>query len=217
MQFTGWAGTFYRISDWVFKLAYVNILWMCFTLIGLVLFGFFPATTAMFALIRKWLMGEEDLPVFKTFWSYYKKEFKKSNKLGFVVVIIGLILYVDLQIIPTGSLPFVILKWLLMALLVVFLIMLIYMFPIYVHFDFPFAQYIKYPILMSIVAPLQTVLLLISSYLVYLIMMTVPGLIPFFGGSALCFVWTWIILNYLHRVQQKQFEKEEEKEMKAKD
>lgn len=209
MELSGWAGTFYRVGDWLMRLAYVNILWMLFTGVGLVIFGFFPATAAMFAVTRKWVMGDADIPVFQTFWSYYKKEFKKSNILGFFIVVIGLILYIDLQILPAGGLSFFLLKWALIILSFIFMIMLVYFFPIYVHFDFPLSQYFKYPLIMIIVAPLQTILLLASTYGVYLLMATIPGLIPFFGGSLISFVWLWIILNFLERVKQKEKQKTE--------
>ncbi|WP_100010054.1 YesL family protein [Lentibacillus sediminis] len=204
MQLTGWARTFYSVSDWLMRLAYVNILWIVFTMVGLVIFGFFPATTAMFAIIRKWVMGEQEFPVFKTFWKYYKSEFKKVNLLGLVLVVIGSILYIDLQIFPSGdNLLFLVVRVGLIILSIFFLVMLMYFFPVYVHFDFPFSQYLKYPIMMSIIAPLQTVLLLVSTYLIYLIMVSIPGLILFFGVSTFSFVWSWIILNFIKKVEQK--------------
>ncbi len=75
MQMGGIMGGFYRVSEWIMRFAYVNILWGLFTLAGLVLFGFMPATVAMFTVIRKWLMGETDIPVFKTFFASFKKRF----------------------------------------------------------------------------------------------------------------------------------------------
>jgi uncharacterized membrane protein YesL len=36
------------LCDWVAKLAYVNLLWFLFTAAGLLIFGFMPATVALF-------------------------------------------------------------------------------------------------------------------------------------------------------------------------
>ncbi|MBS4177478.1 YesL family protein [Lederbergia citrea] len=41
-------------------LDYVNLPWISF---GLIVLGFFPATAAMFTVIRKWMMKEQ-VPVF---------------------------------------------------------------------------------------------------------------------------------------------------------
>ncbi|WP_163536305.1 YesL family protein [Gracilibacillus sp. YIM 98692] len=64
-------------------LAYINALWILFTLAGLIVFGFFPATTAMYAVFRKRVMGDESIKVFRLFWSTYRREFIKGNKLGY--------------------------------------------------------------------------------------------------------------------------------------
>ncbi|WP_084028990.1 YesL family protein [Bacillus sp. J33] len=63
------------------RLVYLNLLWIAFSLLGIVLFGFFPATAAMFSVVRKWIMGETDVRVFKEFWQTYRKEFWKANRL----------------------------------------------------------------------------------------------------------------------------------------
>ena len=72
----------YSVSEWVMKFTYVNILWITFSILGLFVLGLFPATTAMFAVIRKWVLKLPDIPTFKTFTSAYKKEFLKSNVIG---------------------------------------------------------------------------------------------------------------------------------------
>ncbi|WP_396954475.1 DUF624 domain-containing protein, partial [Niallia sp.] len=53
-------GLFSRVYHWsnaIAKLMYVNALWMGCTFLGLGIFGFFPATAAMFSVVRKWIMG----------------------------------------------------------------------------------------------------------------------------------------------------------------
>src|SRR5699024_1499262 len=74
----------YNILEWITKFAYVNLLWFVFTLAGGIILGFYPATVAMFAMVRDWLRGKSDLPVLKTYWNYYKTDFFKSNLLGLI-------------------------------------------------------------------------------------------------------------------------------------
>src|SRR5690625_3094470 len=82
----------YNMLEWITKFAYVNLVWIILTLLGGVILGFYPATTAMFAIIRDWLRGRSDLPVLQTLWKYYKLDFLKSNLLGiFLNVLLALI------------------------------------------------------------------------------------------------------------------------------
>jgi len=67
-------GFIYRMADWMMKLAFVNLLWILFTILGLVVFGFYPAWIAMCRLMTLWSRGE-DPPLFKTYWSIYRKVF----------------------------------------------------------------------------------------------------------------------------------------------
>ena len=58
---------FYRAAEWISRLFLLNILWVVFTIVGLGIFGFGPATAAMFAIVRKWIITpQEDFPLFKT-------------------------------------------------------------------------------------------------------------------------------------------------------
>lgn len=66
-MFTGTVGGIYHISNWIMRLAYVNFLWILFTLAGFIVFGFFPATIATFAVVRKWIFDTTDIPIFTTF------------------------------------------------------------------------------------------------------------------------------------------------------
>src|SRR5690625_6125259 len=86
----------YKTLEWITRFAYINLLWIFFTIIGGVLLGFFPATTAMFAIIRDWLQGNNDDPLFIGFWQYYKKEFWKGNRLGAFIVLLVVFLTIDI-------------------------------------------------------------------------------------------------------------------------
>ena len=66
------ANGFYRFCEWVMRLAYLNLLWIGFTLAGAVIFGLAPATAAMFAVTRQWTLGKTDVPVFQTFFGRLK-------------------------------------------------------------------------------------------------------------------------------------------------
>lgn len=99
MEHDGSLGRMLRFCEWIMRFAYTNLLWLFFTLLGLGVFGIMPATAALFAVMRKWIQGQDNVPVLKTFWQEYKGEFFRSNLLGAVLALIGVIIYIDLALI----------------------------------------------------------------------------------------------------------------------
>ncbi|WP_226529217.1 YesL family protein [Metabacillus niabensis] len=200
----GWKSVFVRFTEWFSRLAYINLLWISFTLLGLVVFGFIPATVAMFAVMRKWQKGTLNEPVFQSFWGFYRKEFAKSNCTGFVLVIIGYILYVDIFILNFDeSLSMQIVKLLLYILAFVYLLILAYFFPVFVHFDMKWYQYFKLVTLLVFAAPLQAVLMLLIGYGMFFLLAKMPILMLFLLGSLISYVWLLIALPTFTRLEQR--------------
>lgn len=87
---------FYLLLEWIMWLAYINLLWIVSALFGLIVFGVFPATVAMFTVIRNLLIKDATgKQIFKTFIFTYKREFLKSNAIGIIITAIGYLLYLD--------------------------------------------------------------------------------------------------------------------------
>ena len=72
-----------NFCDWAYKFLILNFLWVGFTLLGGVLFGIMPSTIATFYILRKFVQGDLDLPLFRTYKEVYFKEFKNANICGF--------------------------------------------------------------------------------------------------------------------------------------
>lgn len=184
---------YYQFCTWVTRLAYVNLLWIGFTILGLGIFGFFPATVSMFAVIRKWLTGETDISVFTTFWKNFKTEFYKVNVLGYILLAIGAILYIDLMYVKgQPGMLFTVLQFGLLFLFFIYFIILLYVFPIFVHFKCSFKDYLKWSIILGIGNPILTALMLVAAVIAFLAtFMVIPALMVFFGGSVITFVIMW--------------------------
>src|SRR5690625_677721 len=67
----------------ILQMAWLNVLWFIFTLLGLVIGGVFPATTSAMSVAQKWLQDGKINSTYPTFKKTYKTEFKKSNFIGF--------------------------------------------------------------------------------------------------------------------------------------
>ncbi|MBD8071042.1 YesL family protein [Bacillus sp. PS06] len=205
MQTSGLMGGFYKITLIISRLAYVNLLWTIFTLAGLVVFGLFPATTAMFAVTRKWVMGEDDIPVFKTFWQSYKSEFLKSNLIGLILIVIGFILFIDIRFFQSPDIGFFAILFIpLLVVSVIFLLISLYVFPILVHFDINIRQVLKNSFLVMALNPLLTIMMSVSILAYFFILFKIPGLTLFFTGSVTAYIIMWFANHAFQKVQQKQ-------------
>ncbi|MCD8510637.1 MAG: DUF624 domain-containing protein [Bacillus sp. (in: Bacteria)] len=87
----------FQIAETVYRFVALNILWLLFFLAGLGLFGFMPATFALFRIVREWIKGEKYIPLFSNFLKFYKEGFVTSNILGVIFLIVFYIIYVNLS------------------------------------------------------------------------------------------------------------------------
>ena len=189
----GFVNGYYQFSLWAMRLAYVNILWFVFTLVGLFFFGLMPATAGMFAVVRKWVSGDTDIKIFQTFRKSYSKEFFKANLLGYLLAGVGYLLYIELQILRAQeNMVYFVASYGVIALYLVLLIVLLYSFPIFVHFNVNALQNIKWAFVIGVIHPVLTIAMIAILGLVhYVAFMTIPALLFFFGGSVTAFILTW--------------------------
>lgn len=197
--------TLYNILEWITRFAYINIIWVFFTLLGGVIFGLIPSTNALFAVIRQWLKGNSDIPIFKSFWSYYKSDFLKSNRLAILIYLFAIIIGYNIfflhlnmdDLITWTSAP-------LLAGMLLYLLFLFYVFPAFVHYDLKVTQIIKNAVLTMLVSPIHTLLIIICLASYYLIVSVIPALFFIFGASFYAFITMWIALRAFHKIQEKQ-------------
>ncbi|WP_088012627.1 YesL family protein [Gottfriedia acidiceleris] len=198
-------GKLFTICEWIMKLAYVNLLWFLFSIGGLVIFGFFPATVALFTIVRKWIVKETDLPIWRTFLTVFLKEFKSSNKLGLVFIFSGIFLTFDVFYIRTIEGLFQLI--LIMALLIiaaVYLMVLLYIFPLYVHYEFKFKDYLKNAFFLSIFHFHITLLMLVSLIAILFLLLYQPGLIPFFSVVSIAWILMFCGMYSFNRIDERQ-------------
>lgn len=181
------SGGFYKVFDWIYRLAFINILWLFFSVIGLVIFGFFPATVAMFSIVRHTIL-KENVPIFHTFWTVYKREFLKSNLLGLILTIIAYIFYVDLVFLKntTGLIQFLYIPILVMSF--IYILMLLYIFPVYVQYDIKVLQIIKNSFLIMVLYPFFTIIMITVGLITTYFMFQIPSSLIFFSGSIISFI-----------------------------
>src|SRR5690625_2386551 len=129
----------------VMRMAYLNVLWITFTMVGFLVLGIFPATTALCAVIRKWFKDGEEIPIFKVFWETYRRQFWVSNVLGLILFSSGYVLYFYFMVFSTmENLIGIFLNGLLISVGAMYVIILTNIFPVLVNYDLKGKQYLKY-------------------------------------------------------------------------
>ena len=174
----------FAATEWITKFAYINLLWIGFSLAGLIVLGFFPATIAMFTIIRKWLKGETEIPIFRTFWTTWKSELFRSNGLGLLVAaVVGLIVF-NLVFVERSGTGFTSVIQIPIYLFMFAAIMtILYLFPVYVHFELKWFQMVKNSFLMMLISPIENIVMIAGIVAVLFVVKFIPALGFFFGGS----------------------------------
>jgi len=196
-------GKLYTLCEWIMRIAYLNLLWFFFTLAGFVILGGSPATTAMFAVTRKWITGQSDIPIFRTYWKTYRNDFWKSQILGIIFLCIGFILYMDFKFLssPIGlnyswlKVVFLILGWF-------YLNGLFYVFALYSHYKLSFVTYFRNAFLMCLFYPIHCLMMILGCIFIVLLVINFPGLSPFFSVSLLCLWISVITHNVFSKVER---------------
>lgn len=204
MQLGAFSGSIYSLCTWFYRLAYINVLWIIFTIAGLGIFGFFPATIAMLATLRQFI-HKKDVSVFPTFWSYYKSEFIKSNKLGTVITVVGFILYINISFLQTTEADFSQFLYTTSILMSGFYFLVIcYLLASYVEFDLDIKTHIKNSILIAIYNPLASLSIIFGFAAVYFAVTFISGLGIFFSISILGLVIQSSAKIAFQKVERKQ-------------
>lgn len=221
-------GGFYKLSEWIMRLAVINLLWLfcglpfwVLGLMGYVSLGlveedqvqgvfqqtiilmtilapvtFFPATSAMFSVARKWVMGDTDVPLFKTFFRSYKANFKQALIGGILYALVFALLIIDYEVYMN---QFTNLQWvayLFIAIMLLLLISLHHYFSLLAHFHMKTTQLLKNALILTIGRPFRSIFMTLGSIAVLVLSAQFTFLIPFFFGSVIA-MFTYFNFNLI--------------------
>ncbi|MEH6994969.1 YesL family protein [Neobacillus drentensis] len=204
MELNGVWGGLYKAMDWIMKFVYVQFLWTIFSVAGFLVLGLFPSTMAMFAVTRKWIMKDTDIPIFQTFWQIYKSEFFRTNIVGWINVGIGFVFYFYLRFFKElDGIMFDILFCLALALCVIYLMNLLFIAPVFVHYQLKIIEILKYSIMIALYNPFHAIAMAATAVGFFYLVSYIPGLIPFLSVSIVAFVFMWIAHLAFLRIEKK--------------
>ncbi|KAA8999826.1 DUF624 domain-containing protein [Paenibacillus spiritus] len=248
MEFKGAMGGIYRITEWISRIAFSNILWaLCsvpFLFVVLLKFimlasdtgganeqvllnwglgitapfTLFPATSALFNVVRKWVMGNTDVGTFRTFFKGYKENYVKSMLGGLIYTVLSVVMYVDVTVYMNQMKDFQIVGILMLVLMIILFVSMFNFFSIVVHYEMKFKEVIINSLLITIARPFRVFSSLVSAAVLAYIGMRYPVLfvlcIPTLIAMAAFFNF-YATYNKLQAQAEEKKRKEEEAREKA--
>ncbi|MGX2959560.1 YesL family protein [Peribacillus sp. JNUCC 23] len=191
----------YVVCDWIIRLLYLNLLWIVFTIAGLVIAGIFPATVALFSVLKEWIHEGKNVRVFNVFLNIYRKEFLKANRLGIILFFISIVFYMDWLFTNqlSGTLG-MITKGVLLGSGFVFGITLLYVVPVYLQVDGKVFTTIKLAFLIGITYPHYTFIMMLSVASLMLISFLLPMAGFLFFASGLGCVLMFFSMHLIRKI-----------------
>jgi uncharacterized membrane protein YesL len=174
-------------------------------------FTLFPATAAMFAVARKWIMGDEDVPLLRTFFRNFKATYKASMFGGIFYNFLLIVLLINLQFYSERNTALAVLTYLFIVLMVILGASAINFFSFVSHFEMTTWSLIKNSVFFTIGRPLTTIyILMVNSVILYVSLFKFPFLIPFFMGSLIAIASFWSFYRVVRKIQEKAEEEAKE-------
>jgi uncharacterized membrane protein YesL len=236
LEMKGLMGGLYRISEWIMRFSVTNLLWLVCSIpffylalnllfvediaqmntvllsMGIVSpFTLFPATAAMFTVVRKWVTGDVDVPLFKTFFRGYKENYVQSMIGGLFFTVVAVIMTFNFMFYWGQSGTAQMLAYLFIAFSIILFVSVFHFFSIMVHFHMKVFQIIKNAILITAGRPIRTLILLISNlFVLYISLAKFHFLVLFFMGSIIAY-FSFITFYQIFTKTKQKLEQEEAK------
>lgn len=225
MEMSGMMGSFFRVSEWLMKFLLANLVWLIFNfplvylllsmlnvtsteelqiylivIIILLPVIFFPATMALFGVVRKWINAHNNERVIYHFWKYYKENYFRSIIGGVIYVALWVLWIVNYNLsgaeIGSGMFYFY------LAITIFLLAFTNYFFADAVHYDIGLFKSLK-KVLFMVVFHIQYTLgaaaaVGISFYIIYQIH---PVLLLLFSGSVMAYIYFFAFHQIFLRAQ----------------
>ena len=220
MGASGLVGVFYTVSEWVMRLLIINLLWITFnipivylvinliaveninelfmvaiTIAALLPFVFFPATSALFAVTRKWVMKETDIRIIHSFLRYYKENYVRSMIGGLVLGAIWTLYVLDYYyfiLLKGESFGSTLFFFLSIVFLIVFMFLLVFTFNFVsytVHINESLLKSLKDSFIITIGNPLISISICgLNALIIYISFSVLTFLIPFFMGALIALI-----------------------------
>jgi len=164
-------------------------------------FVLFPATSAMFTTVRKWVMGDVDVPLFKTFFRGYKENYKVSMLGGIIYSLIFLIIFLDIRFYLNGASGIELISYVFMGIALLLVVSLFNFFSMVVHYHMKTLQLLKNAVLLTIGRPFRSLSSAIAAAGIAWISTRFTFLLPFFSAVVIAYLAFFQFLPHLSEAE----------------
>ncbi|MBT2654078.1 DUF624 domain-containing protein [Bacillus sp. ISL-18] len=183
-------GFLYKICIWIYQITLLNLLFLisCIPIITV-----FPALAAAFGVSRQWVKKQEP-NIISSYFHLFKENLRQSMVVGVFIIILGLLLYVDFQIITQTRSNLSIALYIFFCFMMVFYIAaILHVFPLMVNGYYTIKQLLVNSIKFSFFKFHLTLLNIICIYMIFFIAYKFPVIFVFFFSSICIFLTYWHI------------------------
>lgn len=189
-----------RVTAVAVRLFQLHLLWLAWTLRGAVVVGVFPATAAVYAIVRRDVLDGEDAehgwrPLRRSFRDAWRTELGTANRRGYLLVAAWLLVgcsrwAVDLGVLgavgPALAIPLAVVTVLLAAATA-------HVETLSAHFDDGAFGALRRTAVLTVARPGATLVNLLGVGIIVVAYVQIPGLVPVFGVA----VPAWLSTQYL--------------------
>ena len=183
----------YDITLLISRLALMNLMWIAFTVMGLVVFGIVPATIAIVGVFRSYEREGDSFRWSVRAWSMYRQAFKRFWLFSLIFVVLSISLVLSMWVLRFQNSPLLGVPMIVLVYLVA--LVLPYLAANEVNFEVSRMALIKNSLLLPAMWSFTSLKILAIEAITALLCAFVPGLIPVIAVSVPMFVTSAILTS----------------------
>lgn len=150
------------------------------------------------------MQKKEVKTIYGQFKQIYKEEFIKSNIIGWILLIVGIILYINYQAFQQlgDEIP-LLFVFSFFLVLFFFNIILIWIFPLLAHYQTTIKQYFRYAIIIGLSKILYSIGICVSLIVVFYLSLEIPSMFIFVTFALISLLTMWFAMQVFNEIERK--------------
>ncbi|WP_394011352.1 YesL family protein [Anaerococcus cruorum] len=191
-----------KIGNFLGDMFILQAYFICYSLRGGIILGVFPSFMAIIDILSIKFYKKDDEVLSYLFKKSYKENFKKSNQVGWTLLLSGVILFFDYYInknfINNKAVGII-----LLILLIIYIILASHMPITLLRFDLSFKNYFKQAMLIALSSPFELISVILSELLIEQVLVRFPILMLFLGVSLMAMPFAWFTYRSVEKIKDK--------------
>ena len=191
-----------KIGNFLGDMFILQAYFIFYSLRGGIVLGVFPSFMAIIDILSIKFYREDDEVLRYLFKKSYKENFKKSNQVGWTLLLSGVILFFDYYI-NKNFINNKVVGLILLILLIIYIILTSHMPITLLRFDLSFKNYFKQAMLIALSSPFELISVILSELLIEQVLVRLPILILFLGAPLVAMPFAWFTYRSVEKIKEK--------------